>query len=728
MERDALPGIDPLTLNRGYATQGELLVDVMARLDLILYNYYSRHRWLGPSSDLKNMLGLVVSREEFEHNLTKAAQRGLREQLNAEEREQLALAEQMIALRLERTETAFPLLQLRARFQLTDFEWDCVLLAYVPVADRKYTKLMAYLQDDMTRKAPGTALACELFLPEGEELETYLAAFHRQGGFLRLFDEEALAQDALVLKAEVVEFLSTGFVTDREGRTLYDGAARRPSHPLRIQTEMARRLDRALDAEGVEKRCVLLSGPPGSGKRFQLEHLMSRCRAACVFADLAEGDWLFSAQTAALVADLTGAYLCLYHLDRKDETGKFVPPPPAMLEALERLELARPTRFFLSERPAPARLGSLTVELELPPISEGERIVLFRSFLGDTPLAGFTVEELAAKFRFSPRQIRTACVQATGLSRLDGEAAVSVELMHRCCYRQAVHTLGDLASFVPAGNRWEDVVLPAAQKRLMRTACSHVRWQHRVYADWGFGEKIHYGRGLSILFAGAPGTGKTMCAQVIAGELSMEMYKINLSQIVSKYIGETEKNLRAVFTEAKNANCILFFDECDALFGKRSEVKDAHDRNANVEVAYLLQQIEEYDGVCILATNLIGNIDEAFMRRMTYVVHFPFPDAAARERIFRGLVPSETPLSEDVNWSFLAEKFEISGGHIKNIVLSAAFMAAGEGEDTRLGMKHLLRAAVNEMKKSGIVVVREQLREYADLLEDGNGASMEMTI
>jgi SpoVK/Ycf46/Vps4 family AAA+-type ATPase len=278
-----------------------------------------------------------------------------------------------------------------------------------------------------------------------------------------------------------------------------------------------------------------------------------------------------------------------------------------------------------------------------------------------------------------------------------------------------VHRLGELATKVTPGYSWDDVVLPEAQKTLMKRACGHIRYRHQVSARWGFGRRVGYGWGLSILFAGSPGTGKTMCAQVIAHELNMELYKINLSQIVSKYIGETEKNLRALFTEARNASCILFFDECDALFGKRSEVKDAHDRNANVEVAYLLQQIEEYDGVCILATNLMGNIDAAFMRRITYVVHFPFPEAPAREAIYRGLLPDGAPVAEDIDWRFLAEKFELSGGHIKNIVLSAAFMAAGEG--TPITMRHLLRAAVTEMKKNEIVVVREQLREYADLLE-----------
>ena len=249
----------------------------------------------------------------------------------------------------------------------------------------------------------------------------------------------------------------------------------------------------------------------------------------------------------------------------------------------------------------------------------------------------------------------------------------------------------------------------------MQQACGHIQYQHQVYYGWGFDRKVRYGRGMSILFAGAPGTGKTMCAQVIANQLDMELYKINLSQIVSKYIGETEKNLRAVFQEARHAGCILFFDECDALFGKRSEVKDAHDRNANVEVAYLLQQLEEHDGVCILATNLIGNIDAAFMRRITYVVRFPFPEPPMREAIYRRMVPDGAPLADDIDWAFLAEKFQLSGGHIKNIVLAAAFLAAGAGEPISMG--HLLRAAVDELKKNDIVVVREELQEYADLLE-----------
>ncbi len=712
MDTNELNPVDVARLDRGYDMQDELMRDCMACLDLHLYYYYDHHQWLGPSSEMKNLLGLVVTREEFEHNLTKAAQRGLPAELNDQEREQLELAMTAIKLRVEKTTVSLPLLELFERFGLDEFERKSVLMAFAPEIDLKYSKLYAYLQDDMTRKAPGIALCCELFLPIGVELASCISRF-QGGGFVRLFEKTELDKGLLVLRREVVEFLANGTLRDCGSSRLFDGNSQVRLDPLSIHESVARQLDVAFAYPG--QCCIRISGPRGGGKRFQIEHLMARQRARCVFADLAGEDWKETAASASLAADLTDAFLCFYHLDRKDETGQSVAPPQAMLEELERLELHRDKRFLLSQFSSPMRMQMLTVELEIPQANETERLILFDSSLREVSLNGCTTEELAAKFRFSPRQIRVACEQAVGLARLEGDNVISGELIHRCCYRQSVHRLGELASQVAPGYSWDDVVLPDTQKKLMRRACGHIRYRHQVSARWGFGGKVGYGWGLSILFAGSPGTGKTMCAQVIAHELNMELYKINLSQIVSKYIGETEKNLRALFTEAKNASCILFFDECDALFGKRSEVKDSHDRNANVEVAYLLQQIEEYDGVCILATNLIGNIDAAFMRRITYVVHFPFPDPNAREAIYRGLLPAGAPVSNDIDWRFLAEKFELSGGHIKNIVLSAAFMAAGEGES--IAMRHMLRAAVTELKKNEIVVVREQLREYADLLE-----------
>jgi SpoVK/Ycf46/Vps4 family AAA+-type ATPase len=205
-----------------------------------------------------------------------------------------------------------------------------------------------------------------------------------------------------------------------------------------------------------------------------------------------------------------------------------------------------------------------------------------------------------------------------------------------------------------------------------------------------------------------------MASGILARDLSLDLYKIDLSAVVSKYIGETEKQLSQIFHEARSSNAILFFDEADALFGKRSEVKDAHDRYANVEVAYLLQKMEEYEGIVILATNFRRNMDDAFTRRMHYIVEFPFPDADLRERIWKGLFPPNAPLAADVNFAFLARQFEFAGGNIRNIALAAAFLAAEAGHE--ICMRHFIFATARELQKLGRLPTRSEFREYFDLI------------
>jgi len=249
----------------------------------------------------------------------------------------------------------------------------------------------------------------------------------------------------------------------------------------------------------------------------------------------------------------------------------------------------------------------------------------------------------------------------------------------------------------------------------LREVCAHVKHRHRVFADWGFGGKISLGKGLSALFVGPSGTGKTMASEVIAGELGLDLFKIDLSCLVSKYIGETEKNLSRVFEEAEQSNAILFFDEADSVFGKRSEVKDSHDRYANIEVNYLLQRMEEYEGVVILASNYQRNIDEAFTRRIRFIIEFPFPDDDYRRRIWGKVFPEHTPLAEDIDFEFLAHKLKLSGGNIRNIALGAAFLAAGCGGG-RVEMGHVVCAAKREFQKMGRLLVRSDFDEYFDLV------------
>ena len=713
MDAMELGGLAYEAVGTPYEDQWELMREQMALLDHRFYLFYKYHQWLGPENDLRNMLGFVVTREEFEYNMAKGAQAPLTARLDGEELGQLELDVRSAALRVEKTaHDRIPLLQLFDRFELDDFEKNCVILAYAALLDEKYEKLCAYLQDDISKKLPTLSLAVSLFMEGDGSAQAYMARFAESRIFTGLFDPEKRKSGFLALSKETAGFLN-GSMDLPLGFRLFDPAKEPETDKLLVQQDLAGALDSLFSQT---ESAGLLSGSEGSGRRFQIEQVCRRQAERCLFVDLRlAGRESETVTRAGTLARLTDSCLCLSGLETKDAEGNLEPPAPEMAETVSKVDLYRGRLFLLSEKPLHLNLDLPTLELELPALDTDERLKLFRAFLKRAKLAkDVSLEELASKFHFTPRQIKLAAHQALSLRRVTGKPLTAAQL-HQCCYRQVVHKLDTLASRVRPGHDWEDLVLPEAQKKLLRQACAHVHYQHQIYSEWGFQRKIAYGRGLSILFAGVPGTGKTMCAQIMAKELNMEMYKINISQIVSKYIGETEKNLQAVFREAKNSNCILFFDECDALFGKRSEVKDSHDRNANVETAYLLQQIEEYDGVCILATNLLQNIDEAFLRRITFVIHFPFPDAEMRRRIYQGTMAEKTPLEEDIDWDFLAEKFKLSGGYIKNIVLAAAFMAAQE--HTAVGMRHLLNAAVNEMKKNEIVVVREELREYADLLD-----------
>jgi SpoVK/Ycf46/Vps4 family AAA+-type ATPase len=260
-------------------------------------------------------------------------------------------------------------------------------------------------------------------------------------------------------------------------------------------------------------------------------------------------------------------------------------------------------------------------------------------------------------------------------------------------------TLDELTYRMKPVYTWDDIVLPAEVAGQLRELCDRVVHKHRVFQDWGFARKLSLGRGITALFAGPSGAGKTMAAEVIANELQLELYRIDLSGVVSKYIGETEKNLDQLFRAAATASAILFFDEADALFGKRSEVHDSHDRYANVEVSYLLQKVEEHEGLTILATNLRQNLDEAFLRRLTLTVHFPFPDEPSRARIWAGVWPAETPLAPDTDFEVLAREHRLSGGNIKNIALTAAFFAARDG--CPVGMEQIAPAIRREYQKLG---------------------------
>ncbi len=354
-------------------------------------------------------------------------------------------------------------------------------------------------------------------------------------------------------------------------------------------------------------------------------------------------------------------------------------------------------------------LPVFSVRLRRPDASE--QYLIWQEMSKDLSLE--EVSELIGEFDMTPGDISRAVSFARMLS--DGSNLTFGNIKDGC-YRSFASDMGDKAVHLEAVFGWDDIVLPERSKALLSQACSQVRSRHRVYSGWGFREKLPYGRGVSMIFTGPPGTGKTMGAQVMAKELGMDIYRVSLANVVSKYIGETEKNLNEIFEKAKSCRVILFFDEADVLFSKRTEVKDSNDKYSNMESAFLLQKMEEYSGVVILATNLVQNFDEAFKRRMSYIVEFPFPDVLRRRELWAKAFPEKTPVG-DLDIDFLVEHYELSGSNIKNIALHSAFLAVAENSST-VEMKHIMRSVKNEYAKSGKAFTKAEAGEYYYLLGD----------
>ncbi len=338
----------------------------------------------------------------------------------------------------------------------------------------------------------------------------------------------------------------------------------------------------------------------------------------------------------------------------------------------------------------------LSLEVKRP--TQSEQRELWAGTVADAQAAPVWLDSLAGQFNLDPARIRAAAAEAL-MNTNGGKTGPGPEDLHgalwNACRNQARFRLDDLAMRIEPAATWDDLVLPRPQLGVLRNIAVHLRQRVRVYGAWGFASKSKRGLGISALFVGESGTGKTLAAEVLADDLRLDLYRIDLSQVVSKFIGETEKNLRRVFDAAEDGGAILLFDEADALFGKRSEVKDSHDRYANIEISYLLQRMEAYRGLAILTTNMKSGLDPAFLRRLRFVVHFPFPDAGFRAEIWRRVFPDMTP-TENLDFAKLA-RLNVTGGNIRNIAMNAAFLAAEGG--TAVRMSHLLDATRIEYAK-----------------------------
>ncbi|MFE9960545.1 AAA family ATPase [Micromonospora sp. NPDC005299] len=613
---------------------------------------------------------------------------------------------------------------LRSAHALSEIELDVLLLALAPEIDVRYVHALAQLQNDVGACRPTVALVLRLIAP----LPVRPAArslFRSDSPLLaqRLITlvpdprlvAPVLASHHVVIDEQIVDVLLQQGGLDRRLAAVGTLTVPAPGQWGQVPLPEAKRellLGAARAAQGRRPLRLHLQGPPGSGRRTVAAALAGELGMPLLTLDLAavtaEPDHgAVPAGAAGVVvravreAVLHGAVLHVVGADQVIAAvggGAPTPVAAAMLAALaahEGVTVLSGTGPWVP--PGAVLPGVVPVDLAHPPFA-ARREAWHRQLTAggaDPELA----DELAARFHGGPGAVADAV--ATAVASAGGTAPVRAELFAAARGRSA-HHLADLARRIEPAYGWDDLVLPADSTAQLRNLCRRVTLARTVWHDWGFERTIAHGRGATALFAGPSGTGKTMAAEVVARELGLDLFTVDLSTVISKYIGETEKNLERIFTAATEADAILMFDEADALFGKRSQVRDAHDRYANVETAYLLQRMERYEGVAVLATNLRTHLDEAFTRRLQFVVDFPFPDDEHRRRIWSVVFPAQVPLHPDLDLDALARDVRLAGGNIRNVALHAAFLAAAD--DGVIDRGYALAAVAHEYRKLGRVL------------------------
>ncbi len=471
-----------------------------------------------------------------------------------------------------------------------------------------------------------------------------------------------------------------------------------PIEQLTVAAGVRERLVRHFGA-GVGPVGLWLAGPRGVGKRSLLAALAAasgRRLISIPYQRALDKSGESGAELVAMLwreALLFDAIVCIQDAESNGQLQVFY-------ELLRRAEV--PTVFTSVTAPPLGEFDVAPPLVEMPEPGIAARAALWRSELPGCE----RIDEIAGQFRLSPGRLVRVAAAARAAGR-EAEHPPTVQNVVQAISAEVSQKIALLGTKIEDQQGWDDLVLPPDTLDAMREIVSRARWRFKVLTQWGFQRKLAKGVGLSALFSGPPGTGKTMVAGIIARELGLELYQIDLSRMVSKWVGETEKNLSEVFDAADWGNVLLLFDEADSLFAKRTEVKSANDRFSNLETNYLLQRIERFEGISILTTNLEGSIDPAFRRRLTFRVHFPMPDVGERELLWRRMLPKEAEVEGDLQFRKMAEKYELSGGNIRNAMLRAAFLAAGERR--AIAMKHIERAVVLEYQDAGMISVGGRL-------------------
>lgn len=592
--------------------------------------------------------------------------------------------------------------QVREKLSLSDFEFFCLCCALCCALDRGFERLFVALHGEEDLLFPTIGVIRSVYSLAFGVTEGADDLFNASSPANRLLFAPAPASGPEQLRPVALRPAALGFIIRKP--YMSRGLAARteiigegcPAPRLMHLDHQVGLLSTAVArmARRSEPRLCILCGPDGSGKKSTLRLIASGGAAKFLIVRLdgaatgADADEL--ADEIAALALFEGYIPCFRFDSALPQLLPRVLKPLGRCGAGAVLLAGMLESNFVQE-------GWLVSRVDYPLPGLEQAISFWREFSAGMALdSGVDFAQLAAKYVLTAGQIREALRAANE----DGEnGPVTSRRIGAAVLLGNTGRLSGIADRIDVVYGWDDLVLGEAPKQMLRDVCNRIKYRHKVEIQWGFGARSAYGNGISILLYGPPGTGKTMGAQVIAGELDLPLYRINLAQIISKYIGETAKNLDTVFNEAKSSNVILFFDEADALFSKRTDVKNSNDRHANSESSYLLQKIEEYSGICILATNLANNFDEAFRRRINYMINIHMPSPAQRLELWRRAIPEGAPLAPDADLRLFADNLEFSGSVIKSAVLQAAFFAADE--NSSIGMRHIASAARHELQKLG---------------------------
>ena len=719
-----------------YRDSIEHLTDELKRVDLLIQRALIISRDQPPAG--QEYRGLLISEPEIDELLKTGeflSQHWHKQQKNQVKLDsldqKLLKMRKAIDARMELTRKsglALSLPHLAERLGLSPAEVDLLLVALAPELEPRYETLYAYLQDDVTRKRPGADLALNMICRS--EREKLLARRFVAPGSpllrfraLELIEESHDRQPTLLRKFLKIDDSVLRLLLEHAPVALALGKYQLPQTTIdALEIDAATRtqlhsLFDSIDRSGVAKSVVRVVGSARVELQEAAAALCQAQKRSLIALDLTslESD---SGNIDCLIRDATllDASLAVFATDTPDASTEEPQHQPQSRKHFCRLLVDYPGPLMLLGPESafgemPPGLHIWKIELKSPGFEQ-------RRETWQTALAGLAgapdAGRLADTFRFGGSHIRQAIALSHSLAALRDPSDPTPSMNDLLNAGRALTNtnLRRFATAIQPRYTWADLVLPEDKRQQLEHVAMRVKHRRTVHYDWGFGDKLSRGKGLNVLFAGQSGVGKTMAAEVLANDMSLMLFQIDLSTVVSKYIGETEKHLAAIFREAEMSQSLLFFDEADSLFGKRTEVKDAHDRYANLEVNYLLQRIEQFEGLVILATNMQGNLDEAFLRRMQEVIDFPFPNEAMRERIWRQHVPLNAPVEDHIDYVFLARQFKLSGGNIKNAVMTAAYLAASQGK--KIGMVEMIRSVRMELQKQGKLVMRADFGKYFD--------------